>query len=114
MDSGGLSDVFNFLGKIEHKNLPEIYRNHDVFVHLSRTGSLDKVILEAMACGMTVLSCNDASRAFLPEEYVFRQDNAEGLAGRIKFATHNPKSFREFVLKNHNLESLVKKLSDHF
>ena len=114
VNSNGLGDVFNFLGKIEHKNLPEVYRNHDIFIHLSRTGSLDKVILEAMACGMTVLSCNEASQAFLPEDYIFGQDNGEEFARRIKFATHNPKSLREFVLNNHNLESLIKKLPSHF
>ncbi|PIR41692.1 MAG: hypothetical protein COV30_02375, partial [Candidatus Yanofskybacteria bacterium CG10_big_fil_rev_8_21_14_0_10_37_15] len=64
----GLENNFEFLGKINHKDLPQYYQSHDIFVHLSKTGSLDKTILEAMACGMNVLSSSDSSRAFLKEE----------------------------------------------
>src|SRR3989338_8371813 len=53
-----------FVGKKTQSELPEIYRSHDIFVHMSKTGSLDKVLLEAMSCGIRVFSCNDAAKSF--------------------------------------------------
>ena len=106
-----LDGRFNFVGKINYQNLPSYYQSHDIFIHLSKTGSLDKTILEAMSCGLTVLSCNDSSRAFLPREYTFDQENDKELAENIKFAALNPKNFREYVIKNHNLDKLINQIS---
>ena len=110
----GLTDKFTFLGKISHRNLPDIYRKHDAFVHLSRTGSLDKAVLEAMASGLSVLSCNDAARAFLPKELIFHDNDPVGLAEKIVAVSNKLEqgSLRDYVVKNHGLDRLIKKISD--
>ena len=110
-----LENYFNFVGKIEHKNLPQYYQSHDIFVHLSKTGSLDKTILEAMACGMKVLSSNDSSRAFLPGELVFEENDPIELADKImavKNQAVDPK-LRDHVILNHNLDILIEKISNY-
>ncbi|MBI4120171.1 MAG: glycosyltransferase family 4 protein, partial [Parcubacteria group bacterium] len=56
-----LDKYFAFLGKVKNRELPSYYQSHHLLVHLSKTGSLDKVVLEAMAAGLTVLSSNDSS-----------------------------------------------------
>ena len=108
-----LQNHFNFVGKVEHKNLPSHYLSHDIFVHLSKTGSLDKTLLEAMACGMNVLSSNDAAKAFLPPGLVFNENNAGELADKIKGASQHKidGKLREFVVENHNLDNLIDKIS---
>ncbi len=108
-----LEDNFIFLGKVNHKNLPTYYQSHDVFVHLSKTGSLDKTILEAMACGMNVLSSNDAARSFLPQDSVFNEDNALELADKIEKISHKnvDGQLRQYVIDNHNLDKLIDKIS---
>ena len=108
----GLEENFNFVGKINHKDLPQHYQSHDIFVHLSKTGSLDKTILEAMACEMTVLSSNDAARSFLPPEQVFSQDDGYDLAGKIEMAASGNfnRSLRQYVADNHSLSGLINKI----
>ncbi len=108
-----LEDNFNFLGKINHQDLVSYYQSHHLFVHLSKTGSLDKTLLEAMACGMNVLSSNDAARSFLPPELVFKKNNVVELAEKIENA-HKHKTngkLREYVLERHNLDRLIDKIA---
>lgn len=108
-----LENNFDFIGKVGHKNLPAYYQSHDLFVHLSRTGSLDKTILEAMACRMNVLSSNDAARNFLPLELIFDGDNPKELADKIA-TTRNKEvneRLRQYVVENHNLSKLIDKIS---
>jgi len=108
-----LSGYFNFVGKVSQKNLPAYYQFHDLFVHLSKTGSVDKVLLEAMASGVAVLSSNESSRSFLPSELIFKEDDSSELAYKIKKArsNHNTYHLREYVVANHNLDNLIEKIS---
>ncbi len=108
-----LEDNFNFVGKVNNKDLPAYYQSHDLFVHLSKTGSLDKTILEAMSCGMRVLSSNDASKSFLPQNLIFDDKNSEELANKIivlKDLEPSP-GLREYVMQNHNLDNLINKIA---
>lgn len=109
----GLTNYFNFLGKIDHKNLPDYYRTHDLFVHLSKTGSLDKSLLEAMSSGMKVLSSNDWSRQNLPPELIFGEKDHVELADKIEKTAKSKTagSLRDYVVKNHNLDNLIEKIS---
>ena len=56
----GLSDFVEFVGPIKHSKLPIEYQTSDVFISASKTGSLDKVILEAMACEIPVVTTSDS------------------------------------------------------
>ncbi len=107
-----LKNHVKFVGKILNRDLPTEYQSHDIFVQSSRTGSVDKIVLEAMACGMKVLSSNDASRAFLPPEYIFNDGNAQELAQKIKSLRGDVADdcLREYVVEHHNLKKLIAKL----
>lgn len=112
----GLESNFNFVGKVNHDNLPSYYQSHDVFVHLSKTGSLDKTILEAMSCGMFVLSSNYSTKALLYDqgEFLFDEDDANGLAFKLKLISNGAMrqdSLRNTVVLNHNLDRLINKIS---
>ncbi len=108
-----LRDNFNFLGKINYQNLVSYYQSHHLFIHLSKTGSLDKTLLEAMSCGMSVLSSNDAARRFLPAGLLFDENNIQELADKIeKIDKRNPnEQLRQYVVENHNLDGLVDKIA---
>ena len=109
-----LDENFNFIGRINHRNLPQYYQSHDIFIHLSKTGSLDKTLLEAMACGIKVLSSNDSSRTFLPQELMFNENSFVELAEKILLVSQQPsrQELRRYVVENHNLNNLTNKISE--
>jgi glycosyltransferase involved in cell wall biosynthesis len=57
-----------FHGRLEPVQIRQFLNNADVFVNLSRTGSLDKAIVEAMMSGCPVLSSNEAFCAIAKHE----------------------------------------------
>jgi len=56
----GLDSVIDFAGEVPHHRVPEYYQEAELFVDPSGpVGSgLDKVVLEAMSCGVPILSSN--------------------------------------------------------
>src|SRR3989338_3002627 len=108
-----LEDSFNFVGKIDHKDLQRYYQSNDIFVHLSKTGSVDKALLEAMACRTKVLSSNDSAKAFLPASLIFNENNSSELVEKIIILSSQEvdPSLREYVIKNNNLDNLIDKIS---
>jgi glycosyltransferase involved in cell wall biosynthesis len=46
----GLTENIDFLGRIDHKNLPKYYRSADVFTLTSRTENHPIALMEAMSC----------------------------------------------------------------
>src|SRR3989338_6282932 len=109
----GLDKYITFVGKIVNKELPLHYQSSHIFVNLGKTGSLDKTIVEAMACGVNVISSNDAAIKFLPKELIVGGSDPKELAEKIKEISG--KNFgvelRDYVIKNHSLANLVEKIS---
>jgi len=110
----GLESCFKFLGKVGHDDLPRYYQSHDLFIHLSKTGSLDKTMLEAISCGMKILSSSDAARAFMSTGLFLFENNPMDLADKIVIIAKqqaNP-DLRNYVIENHNLYKLIDKISE--
>ena len=49
-----------FLGGLTQTQLRSEYRAAALFIHTSETGSLDKVVLEALACGLPITTRDSA------------------------------------------------------
>tara|TARA_B100001989_G_C24488929_1_gene438479 strand:- start:142 stop:1152 length:1011 start_codon:yes stop_codon:yes gene_type:complete len=58
-----LQDRVHFIGKVTQQDLPETLNSAKVFVTSANNGSLDKAILEAMACGLPVVSMAEGSKS---------------------------------------------------
>ncbi len=56
-----------FAGGVRHERVVEVLHQASVFVSMSETGSLDKAVLEAMACGVPVVTTNEAGKAVMRE-----------------------------------------------
>ena len=108
-----LEKRFKFEGKISNKDLPVYYQSHQIYANLSRTGSLDKTIVEAMASGCTVLSSNDSARQFLPPELVVDDNNPQQLADKIMEIKSEDYGvqLRQYVVQNHSLGQLINKIT---
>lgn len=118
-----LKNVINFTGPVSHDQVVDILRNSDLFIHMSQTGSLDKAVLEAMACGVLVLSNNESvvNDIFKNDKFFCYKENNE-LLSKIeniinldeekinKFKQKN----RQLVVYNHDLSDLIKKILINF
>lgn len=113
--NSGLEGAIKFLGSYSNNQIAGVYRAHGIFLHASKTGSLDKAVLEAMASGLYVVSSSEAFK-FLPELYRVDTDDAASLASKIReiIETRPENKMREMVLGNHNLEQLIKKIINFF
>ena len=87
-DSLGVADRVRFLGRVD--DMPALYRAADIFVLDTFYDACANAVLEALACGLPVIStaCNGSS-AFLTSEAVLA-DPADHtrLAGRIAALVH--------------------------
>lgn len=111
-----------FLKAIPNINLPSCLRNADIFINMSNTGSLDKAVLEAMACGTIVITSNEAFFSWLPPECFIKNATSQSLAKAINNLIEAPEEYkntlrhklREIVVENHNLDNLAKKIVTFF
>jgi glycosyltransferase involved in cell wall biosynthesis len=81
-----ITDRVRFVDGLPHAEIVPTYQRATLFATCSRTGSLDKVVLEAAACGVVPLVCNDAFRALFGARWPalsFPPGDAGALAGRV-------------------------------
>ena len=111
-----LGGNIRFSGSVLHKNMPQHYQNADIFINLSHTGSIDKVVLEAMACGSLILTCNEAFEKILDNRYLFFKKNPQDLAKKIIILRGKEKdvNLRDIVVEYHNLDNLINKIISEF
>jgi len=114
-----------FAGKIPHHELLGHFKKADIFVNLSETGSLDKAILEAMACGLMVVTSNEAFEEILSEDkeiLMFPHRDARALADRLKklgalnIDTRRAliKRLRRVIVEEHNIKILIPRIISHY
>jgi len=107
-----------FVGAVPNDQAAQLYNSHAISVNLTPTGSFDKTIIEAMACESLVVASNKAVSDILPTSLQFQEGNpvdlARALETALKFGEEDRKKigagFRKYVLENHDLNLLVKKL----
>jgi glycosyltransferase involved in cell wall biosynthesis len=88
---------------------------------MSHTGSLDKVVLEAMACEVPVLTCNEAFKDIFGDytkKLLFKKGDYKGLVEKInninnlESAEHAllVDNLRKIAVNDHDLSRLIKKI----
>ena len=97
-------------GPIRYDRVSEFLRDADVFLNLSRTGSLDKAGLEALIAGVPLVSSNQAFRPILPSQ-LFVSNTPEEIAEAIERAVDlDVSSLSRSVREQHSVEGLIAKI----
>ncbi len=118
-----LEEYIKFLGPISHSQLLPYFQNCDLFTNQSQTGSIDKAVLIAMACGRLVLTSNEAFGNVLNNKrLIFKNKDPDDLAKKIISLVELSKQekeeirrkLRQEVKQNHNINNLVKKIINQF
>lgn len=110
-----LDTYVRFCGRAENQDMPTIYNSHDVFLNLAGKTGIDKAGLEAMACGLNLLTSNATFKSLLPPEHFLADSKPETIAeGVMRFVNKKGKNLvlRETVVRDHNLDNLVRQFYD--
>ena len=100
-----ISPRVHFLGSQTHEEVRKEYRSAGVFVHTSETGSLDKVVLEALACGLPVITTSTILTG-LPVIQV--SATPEAIAKEVVAIKHtDTQSLVKYVREHHSLQNLI-------
>jgi glycosyltransferase involved in cell wall biosynthesis len=117
----GLMEAITFVGAVSFERVADEYRRIDVMLNLSLTGSIDKAVLEAMACGIPVITANEA---FVPLLAAWRDlllvphAAPDILAARLRKLMAMPAAerqslglaLRQIVVEGHSLDRLMDRL----
>lgn len=83
-----LTDKVKLIGPVTQPEALKLYQSHEIYVNLTPSGSMDKTILEAAACGTRIIVENKALKI---------------LEGK------NKDELREYVVENHSLKLLMER-----
>lgn len=113
--SKNIEHIVSFVGPIPYREVSDFYRQGTIFVNLSNTGSLDKAVLEAMACGLSVVTSNEAFQNLIDSKYL-TTNNPETIKNTIKkfFDIGCGNDAIAYVQKNHSLTKLIQHIDDDF
>lgn len=115
-----LTQTVVFIGSRPYYAMPNEYYQADVCINLSETGSLDKAVLEAMACGVPVITSNEAFRPILhaidPRLSISR--GADELAAALAYVRQlTPErrstlsqALRNIVIRDHALPTFISRV----
>jgi len=103
---------------IPNHETPSIYASHALYVNLTPSGSFDKTIGEAMACGCIAVVANAALADTLPSDLLVDPSSQESIERGIRSALEMDESTRgaladasrAYVEREHALSLLVSKL----
>ena len=117
----GLEEIVDFKPAVTMEKLPSWYRRCTVVVNMTPTGSGDKVVWEAMACGRPCIVANEGFTETLgryADPCLYAYGDSEQLAARLKWLLSVPQServemgryFRQQVESMHSLDRLAQNL----
>ena len=118
----GLKDRVELVGAVPYAQIYQELLKGDLLVSASETGSLDKVVLEAMAAGRPVITCNPACGSELGEDaqrLMFKSGDVEDLARCLEDLGNRPQEELEAlgrclaqgVRERHDLMSFTRRLA---
>lgn len=120
-----LTDVVEFVGEVPHHAIVREYQQAHLMLNVSSTGSIDKAVLEAMACGLPVITANEAFEPVLArwrDQLLVPMDDPDALAQKIAAMMQTPpearralgQQLRDIVVRDHSLDRLARVLAAHF
>jgi len=116
----GIENYITFTGHVPYVKLHKYYQMCDIFVNPSYASSLEKTVLEAMACEKPVVTSNmayynDVFDDELKKKCFFKPGDYNELADKIYNFIKNDEQrlrnkLRKIVIENHSVENFVKNL----
>ncbi len=107
-----LQNKVNFLGKVSQEDLPLLLQQSKIFVTVAKNGSLDKAMLEPLACGLPVVSMSEGSES-LPlgtAQVDSRMEFDLEVKNILDSGKFYKQDYTDYVAQNHSLRKLIPKI----
>ncbi len=112
---------FRMLGLVPYERIPDLYESAFLHLNVSDTGSMDKTVMEALACGCPVLTSNTAFFGLLKDypEFLIEDDRPEAIAEKVRHIyqrreQYDPDKLRSIVQDGHDLDSYADRVLSIF
>jgi glycosyltransferase involved in cell wall biosynthesis len=113
-----MEKVITFSPAVTLDRTAALYNRAAVVVNTTPSGSMDKTILEAMACETLVLVSNHAFFGAIDARCMFKENNSEDLAAKLSVLLNLDErdrdavgqQLRAYVVTHHGLDVLMQKL----
>ena len=81
-----LGEVIEMAGRVRAENMPQLYRDNDVFVSASMQEGMSNAMLEAMASGLPIVTtrCEGVEELIADNGMVVEQANAQSIAEAVE------------------------------
>jgi glycosyltransferase involved in cell wall biosynthesis len=113
----GVADAVEIVGFVPPADVPALYRTAFLHANVSHTGSMDKTVLEALACGCPVVTSNVAFRELLagrPDAFLGRDDPDDVARAMLRHYERRhevrPAEWRALVVGRHDLDGFMRAL----
>ena len=95
-----LNGIINLTGRIETEKMPDVYRQHDIFVTATMQEGMSNAMLEAMASGLPIITtrCEGVEELISDNGIVVDESSAEALADAIEKLAKDKQSYRAMCL----------------
>lgn len=123
VEEKSISGRVTFKGNVDHSELPLIYSRAKVSLNMGNIGSLDKVILESMACEIPAIMRTPSIQDQLgtSRSLVYAEKDDDVLENLKRIIRMDEKEYRklgsclrEIVIQNHSLKKLMEKIAHEF
>ncbi len=106
----GIADRVS-IGALSPDQMPDLFQRADMALHAC-VGGLDKVVLEAMACGCPVVSSSEAAAGVLPSQLRATTENMTTKAGDVLALAQEKRAvlsqdLRQRIESHHSIERCI-------
>ncbi len=87
----GVTERVEFVSRVEAEQMPELYRNSDIYVSATSTEGMSNSMLEAMASGLPIVTTEyEGASELVKDNGVITKSNSESIANSIDSLIDNP------------------------
>ncbi len=103
-----IADSVNFMGRVSSEQMPQLYRNNDIFVMSSTHEGMSNAMLEAMASGLPIITtrCEGVEELIVDNGFIVEQPSDKDIAAAIRLLSQDRQTYNSFSVASRKRAAL--------
>lgn len=95
-----LGDIIELTGRIDAEDMPQVYRQSDIFISASMQEGMSNAMLEAMASGLPIITtrCEGTEELIADNGIVVEYANPEEIAGAVRKIADDRQTYKKMTV----------------